>query len=117
MRTRPIAGISAIPPSQTSSTVGPAAHPYQVSAEVAGAATAAFGAEAAGLLDPVSPGQWRFALWAANNLVLREAGVVDAGGKGFTLLLAAFLEIATGRAIPDPEVVATPASVAALPLH
>jgi purine-nucleoside/S-methyl-5'-thioadenosine phosphorylase / adenosine deaminase len=55
--------------------VGPAAHPYQVSAEVAGAATAAFGPEAAGLLDPVSPGQWRFALWAANNLVLREAGV------------------------------------------
>jgi polyphenol oxidase len=55
--------------------VGPAAHPYQVSAEVADAATAAFGAEAAGLLDPVSPGQWRFALWAANNLVLREAGV------------------------------------------
>jgi DAK2 domain fusion protein YloV len=45
--------------------------------------------------------------------VLREAGVVDAGGKGFTLLLAALLEIVTGRAIPGPEVVATPASVAA----
>ncbi|HEY5075929.1 MAG TPA: hypothetical protein VIJ48_00360, partial [Acidimicrobiia bacterium] len=38
---------------------------------------------------------------------------VDAGGKGFTLLLAAFLEVVSGRAIPEPEVVTTPASVAA----
>jgi DAK2 domain fusion protein YloV len=45
--------------------------------------------------------------------VLREAGVVDAGGKGFTLLLAALREVVTGQAIPAPEVVATPASVAA----
>jgi DAK2 domain fusion protein YloV len=45
--------------------------------------------------------------------VLREAGVVDSGGKGFTLLIAAFLEVVTGRAIPGPDVVATPASVAA----
>jgi uncharacterized protein len=44
---------------------------------------------------------------------LRDAGVVDAGGKGFTLLLAAFLEVVSGRAIPEPEVVTTPASVAA----
>ena len=40
--------------------------------------------------------------------VLRDAGVVDAGGKGFTLLLAAFLEVVDGRPIPEPEVVATP---------
>jgi DAK2 domain fusion protein YloV len=44
---------------------------------------------------------------------LRDAGVVDAGGKGFTLLLAALLEVVSGRAIPEPEVVTTPAAVAA----
>ena len=32
--------------------------------------------------------------------VLRDAGVVDAGGKGFTLLLAALLEVVDGRADP-----------------
>ena len=45
--------------------------------------------------------------------VLRDAGVVDAGGKGFTLLLDAFLEVVDGRPIPEPEVVTTPAAVAA----
>jgi hypothetical protein len=44
--------------------------------------------------------------------VLREAGVVDAGGRGFTLLLDALLEVVDGRPIPEPEVVATPAAVA-----
>ena len=44
---------------------------------------------------------------------LRDAGVVDAGGKGFTLLLAALLEVVSGRAIPEPDVVTTPASVSA----
>ncbi|HEY1674216.1 MAG TPA: laccase domain-containing protein, partial [Streptosporangiaceae bacterium] len=57
--------------------VGPAAFPYQVGAGVADAATAAFGADAAGLLEPVSPGQWNFGLWAANRIVLRHAGVPD----------------------------------------
>ncbi|MDQ1458037.1 MAG: fatty acid kinase [Actinomycetota bacterium] len=46
-------------------------------------------------------------------IALRDAGVVDAGGKGFTLLLAALLEVVSGRPIPEPEVVATPAAVAA----
>jgi DAK2 domain fusion protein YloV len=45
--------------------------------------------------------------------VLQDAGVVDAGGMGFTLLLAAFLEVADGRPIPEPTVVATPPSVEA----
>ena len=36
---------------------------------------------------------------------LREAGVVDAGGKGFTLLLAALLAVVDGRPIPEPETV------------
>ena len=37
-----------------------------------------------------------------------EAGVVDAGGRGFTLLLDAFLEVVAGRPIPEPAVVTTP---------
>jgi DAK2 domain fusion protein YloV len=44
--------------------------------------------------------------------VLREAGVVDAGGKGLTLLIDAFLEVVDGRPIPEPELVETPARVA-----
>jgi DAK2 domain fusion protein YloV len=43
---------------------------------------------------------------------LREAGVVDAGGKGFTLLIAAFLTVIDGRAMPAPEVVTAPPAVA-----
>ena len=45
--------------------------------------------------------------------VLKEAGVVDAGGRGFTLLVDAFLHVVDGRPLPEPEVVATPAAVAA----
>jgi DAK2 domain fusion protein YloV len=45
--------------------------------------------------------------------VLREAGVVDAGGRGFTLLLDALLEVTDGRPIPEPDIVTTPASVEA----
>jgi len=45
--------------------------------------------------------------------VLKDAGVVDAGGLGFTLLLDAFLHVVDGRPLPEPEVVTTPAAVAA----
>jgi uncharacterized protein len=45
--------------------------------------------------------------------VLKENGVVDAGGKGFTLLLDAMLEVVAGRPIPEPQVVVTPRSVEA----
>ncbi len=45
--------------------------------------------------------------------VLKEAGVVDAGGRGFTLLLDAFLHVVDGRPLPEPEVVKTPAAVSA----
>jgi DAK2 domain fusion protein YloV len=45
--------------------------------------------------------------------VLRAAGVVDAGAKGFTLLLAALLEVVDGRPVPEPEVVATPLAIEA----
>jgi hypothetical protein len=60
--------------------VGPAvaAARYQVSAEVAGAATATFGDQAPAVLEPAGPAQWRFDLWTANRLVLRAAGVPDA---------------------------------------
>src|SRR5262245_54165149 len=49
--------------------------------------------------------------------VLRDAGVVDAGGRGFELMLAACLNVVTERPIPEPETVATPASVAAHLAH
>ncbi len=45
--------------------------------------------------------------------VLKSAGVVDAGGRGFTLLLDALLEVTDGRPIPEPEVVHTPPAVEA----
>ena len=43
--------------------------------------------------------------------VLKENGVVDAGGKGFALLLDAMLEVVAGRPIPEPQFVATPHSI------
>jgi DAK2 domain fusion protein YloV len=45
--------------------------------------------------------------------VLKQAGVVDAGGRGFTLLLDALLEVVAGRPIPEPEIVNTPVAVEA----
>jgi DAK2 domain fusion protein YloV len=41
--------------------------------------------------------------------VLRQAGVVDAGGAGFVLLLDAFLHVVAGRPLPEP---ATPTPAA-----
>jgi DAK2 domain fusion protein YloV len=38
--------------------------------------------------------------------VLREAGVVDAGGSGFLLLCDALLHVVDGRPVPEPPVVA-----------
>jgi DAK2 domain fusion protein YloV len=43
--------------------------------------------------------------------VLREAGVVDAGGRGFELLLAAWRNVVDGTPVPAPLVVTTPESV------
>lgn len=45
--------------------------------------------------------------------VLKSAGVVDAGGKGFTLLVGALAHVIDGRTLPVPEAVATPPAVAA----
>ncbi|HEX7094492.1 MAG TPA: DAK2 domain-containing protein, partial [Acidimicrobiales bacterium] len=36
--------------------------------------------------------------------VLRDAGVVDAGGAGFVLFCDALLHVVDGRAVPEPEV-------------
>jgi DAK2 domain fusion protein YloV len=43
--------------------------------------------------------------------VLAEAGVVDAGGTGFLLLLDVLLNVADGRPVPDPVEVEAPAMV------
>jgi uncharacterized protein len=45
--------------------------------------------------------------------VLRDAGVVDAGGRGFELLLQSCVSVVSGLPVPPPEVVVTPAAVAA----
>jgi uncharacterized protein len=42
---------------------------------------------------------------------LRDAGVVDSGGRGFTLLLAALLHVVDGRPLPVSEIVDTPVAV------
>lgn len=59
--------------------VGPAMDPgrHQVDSQVKDAAEAAFGDAAGPLLRPDGPGHWLFDLWAANRLVLREAGIPD----------------------------------------
>lgn len=38
--------------------------------------------------------------------VLKQAGVVDAGGSGFLLLLDVLLDVVDGRGVPEPEVAA-----------
>ena len=40
--------------------------------------------------------------------VLKDAGVVDAGGAGFLLLMDSFLHVVTGEALPEPSVVSGP---------
>ena len=57
--------------------LGPVVSPdsYQVGADVKAEADAAFGAGARSLLRPDGTGRWLFDLWAANRLVLAEAGV------------------------------------------
>src|SRR4051812_21391505 len=45
--------------------------------------------------------------------VLKQAGVVDAGGAGFLLLIDALLLVAAGRPLPEPPAMASPVGVAA----
>jgi DAK2 domain fusion protein YloV len=49
--------------------------------------------------------------------VLREAGVVDAGGRGFELLLAACLNVVSGTPLPAAEVVQAKVEVASGASH
>jgi DAK2 domain fusion protein YloV len=72
-----------------------------------GAATAARGDTLVGVLDRARDGAAQ-ALEQTPELlpVLKLAGVVDAGGAGFVLLLDAFLHVVDGRPLPAPEPVA-----------
>jgi DAK2 domain fusion protein YloV len=45
--------------------------------------------------------------------VLKEAGVVDAGGQGLALMIDAFLNVVDGRPVPEPKVVTAPPAVEA----
>ncbi|MGA2932487.1 MAG: DAK2 domain-containing protein [Acidimicrobiales bacterium] len=80
------------------------------------AAAAAAGAEAAsddsGLLGVVESARSEAADALARTPemlpVLAQAGVVDAGGAGFLLLLDAFLLVLDGRPLPEPSGVAAP---------
>jgi YfiH family protein len=57
--------------------LGPAIAPdrYQVGADVVEAAEQGLGGAAAEVIRPDGTGKWLFDLWAANRIVLREAGV------------------------------------------
>ncbi len=57
--------------------IGPSISParYQVGAEVADAAKAAFGPRASAVIRPDGTGAWTFDLWTANLIQLTEAGV------------------------------------------
>ena len=59
--------------------VGPAISPerYQVGADVADAVERGLGAAAAEVIRPDGTGKWLLDLWAANRIVLSEAGLAD----------------------------------------
>ena len=86
----------------------------RATAEAAEAARSAGEATLSGLLER-AVGAARAAVRQTPDLlpVLKEAGVVDAGGHGFTLLLDAFLTVVDGRPLPEPQTVPTPAVIAA----
>jgi YfiH family protein len=67
-------------PADVIAGIGPAVHPdrYQVGADVAEAAEAAFGDRVAEVVRPDGPGRWTFDLWRANAIQLASAGVPDA---------------------------------------
>ncbi len=86
----------------------------RAAAEAAEAARDAGEQALVGVLDAASAAARDAVLHTPDLLpVLKEAGVVDAGGRGFTLLLDAFLEVVAQRPIPEPEFVNTPNSVEA----
>jgi len=64
-------------PGNTIAAIGPAIGPdrYQVGGEVAEAARESFGPGTSKVIRPDGTGRWLFDLWAANHLILSEAGV------------------------------------------
>jgi DAK2 domain fusion protein YloV len=83
--------------------------------EAAEGATAAAKSNGAGLCSVVEAAskQGRDALARTPELlpVLKDAGVVDAGGAGFVLLLDVMLHELDGRPVPEPEPIAATANV------
>ena len=85
----------------------------RVAAEAAEAAQGE-GSELTGILERVEVAAHEAVRQTPELLpVLKEAGVVDAGGRGFELLIDAFLHVIDGRPVPEPDVVATPPAVEA----
>jgi DAK2 domain fusion protein YloV len=82
------------------------------SAAAAGAADAAETGDTAGLVGVVEGAKAQAADALARTPemlpVLAQAGVVDAGGAGFLLLLDAFLLVLDGRPLPEPSGVDAP---------
>jgi DAK2 domain fusion protein YloV len=77
------------------------------------AAAASAGADLLGVLDAARvAGQIALDHTPDQLPVLRDAGVVDAGGAGFLLLLDAALHVVDGRAMPEPELVDGPIGAA-----
>ena len=78
-------------------------------ASEAGAEAAADGASLVAVLDR-SKAQGADALTRTPDMlpVLKEAGVVDAGGAGFLLLLDALLHVLDGRPLPEPDTIEVP---------
>ena len=78
-------------------------------ASEAGAEAAADGASLVAVLDR-SKAQGADALTRTPEMlpVLKEAGVVDAGGAGFLLLLDALLHVLDGRPLPEPDTIEVP---------
>jgi polyphenol oxidase len=66
-------------PENVIASVGPAISPerYQVGADVADAVERSLGASAAEVIRPDGTGKWLLDLWAANRVVLLEAGLAD----------------------------------------
>ncbi|HSH23647.1 MAG TPA: DAK2 domain-containing protein [Acidimicrobiales bacterium] len=92
-----------------------------VARESAAAATAASSGEGASLVEVLEAARSEGAASLARTPelleVLRRAGVVDAGGRGFVLLLDAALSVVAGRPVPEPaETTSTPAQVHAAPV-
>jgi DAK2 domain fusion protein YloV len=86
----------------------------RVSAEAAEAACANGARALDALLEAVVPAASEAVAQTPELLpVLKDAGVVDAGGRGFALLLDAFCHVVDGRPLPEPEAVETPAVVEA----